>query len=174
MSEHYRTEQHQNAIITFIHRVLSKGTSDQHEGGCGMDVDTLPHTTTSLADNTNVQFQEVSETIDVLAGGIQALNEDAQRLNNESLRLQNELDALTKDFAGLKLSIQEQTTFLDEIKPSQEILHQEAASLKQKIEDLQSVSDNGSLIWKISNVAEKMGRIFSIIRFIIIINTFIL
>jgi chromosome segregation ATPase len=139
-----------------------------------MDVDTLPHTTTSLADNTNVQFQEVSETIDVLAGGIQALNEDAQRLNNESLRLQNELDALTKDFAGLKLSIQEQTTFLDEIKPSQEILHQEAASLKQKIEDLQSVSDNGSLIWKISNVAEKMGRIFSIIRFIIIINTFIL
>jgi chromosome segregation ATPase len=113
----------------------------------------------------------VSETIDVLAGGIQALNEDAQRLNNESLRLQNELDALTKDFAALKLGIQEQTTFLDGIKPSQEILHQEVASLKQKIEDLQFVSYDGSLTWKISNFAEKMGKIFLIIRFILIINT---
>jgi TNF receptor-associated factor 2/TNF receptor-associated factor 3 len=160
MSEHYKTEQHQTAIITFIRRDLSKFANDQPEGASGMDVDTLSHTTTSLSDNSNSQLQEVCETIDVLAGGIQALNEDAQRLSDESVQLQNQLEALTKDFAGLKLSIQEQSTYLDGLKPNQEILHQDISSLKQKVEDLQFISYDGSLTWKISNFAEKMGEIF--------------
>src|SRR5262249_47871534 len=99
------------------------------------------------------------ETIDVLAGGTQTLNEDAQRLSNESLQLHNSLDSLTKDIATLKLSIQEQNAFLDGLKPNQETLQQDVASLKQKVEDLQFVSYDGTLTWKISNFAEKMGKI---------------
>jgi len=157
MLEHYMNEQHQTAIITFIRRDLAKFVSDQPEGASGMDVDSHSYTTTSLSENSNSQLQEVCETIDVLAGGIQALNEDAQRLSDESLQLQNALEVLTKDFAGLKLSIQEQSAYLDGLKPNQEILHQDVASLKQKVEDLQFISYDGSLTWKISNFSEKMG-----------------
>lgn len=160
MSEHYSSEQHQNAIIAFIRRDLAKFTSYQPEGGSGMDIDTFLHTTTVSSDNTNAQVQEVCETIDVLSGGIQALSEDSQRLNNEALQLQNGLDVLAKEVATLKLSIQEQNTYLDGLKPSQEILHQDVSSLKQKVEDLQFISYDGSLTWKISNFAEKMGEIF--------------
>jgi hypothetical protein len=86
------------------------------------------------------------------------LNEDAERLTNEARQLHNKLEVLTKDFATLKLSIQEQNTFLDGLKPNQEILQQDAVSLKQKIEDLKFVSYEGTIIWKISNFADKMGK----------------
>jgi chromosome segregation ATPase len=145
---------------------------DQPEGRSEMDVDNVPHATTSLSSDANTQLKEVDETVDVLAGGVQALNEDAQRLSSESLRLHNKLDILTKDFAKLKLSIQEQNAYLDGLKPSQEILSQDVASLKQKIEDLQFVSYDGTYTWKISNFAEKMGEMF-IDKIFFITNTFI-
>ncbi len=137
-----------------------------------MDVDNVPHTTTSLSSDANTQLKEVDETVDVLASGVQALNEDAQRLSSESLQLNNKLDILTKDFAKLKLSIQEQNAYLDGLKPSQEILSQDVASLKQKIEDLQFVSYDGTYTWKISNFAEKMGEMF-IDKIFFLTNTFI-
>jgi predicted RNase H-like nuclease (RuvC/YqgF family) len=158
MSKHYLSKEHQCAIIAFIIRDLPKVIIDQPEGGVEMDVDNLPHTTTSLSGDSNAQLKEVDETVDVLAGGVQALNEDAQRLEGESAHYKNILEKLTNDFEKLKLSIQEQNAFLDGLKPNQEILSQEVASLKQKLEDLQSVSYDGTLIWIITDFAKKMGE----------------
>jgi chromosome segregation ATPase len=158
------TEQHQNAIINFVRRLTLKSSNDQDETNSGIETDILPHTTTttmisSVNDNTNAQLEEIYQTIDILAGGIQALNEDAQRLSNDSLYLQNGLDVLTKNFATLKLSVEEQNAFLDALKPNQEILNQDVASLKQKVEEMQSVSYDGILIWKITGFKEKIGRV---------------
>ncbi|CAF4227852.1 unnamed protein product, partial [Adineta steineri] len=91
-----------------------------------------------------------------LASGIQTLNDDTQRLSTDSVRLQSSVELLTQDFATLKLSVEEQGAFLDGIKPNQEILQQEVASLKQKIDDMQYVSYDGTLIWKITSFNEKM------------------
>ena len=87
------------------------------------------------------------------------MNEDAQRLSHESVKIQNAIDGLTQDLAALKLSIQEQNIFLDGLKPNQEILQQDVSSLKQKVEDMQFVSYDGTLIWKIANFKEKMSKI---------------
>ena len=96
MLEHYKSEQHQNAIIEFIRRFISKQmTSDQHERGASeMDIDTLPHSTTSSSDITVSQLREVCETIDILAGGTQTINEDVHRLHDESAQLQTAIEAL--------------------------------------------------------------------------------
>ena len=48
MAEHYRSEQHQTAVIAFICRDALKFTSDQHDRGSRMDVETFSHITTSL------------------------------------------------------------------------------------------------------------------------------
>jgi peptidoglycan hydrolase CwlO-like protein len=107
---------------------------------------------------TCVQLQEVCETSDILASGIHVLNEDACRLRNELLHIENEINTLNNEFSLVKLSIQEQNTFLDGLKTNQEILQQDIALLKQKIEDLQFNSYDGTLIWKITNFAEKIGK----------------
>ncbi|CAF5102957.1 unnamed protein product, partial [Rotaria sp. Silwood1] len=101
-------------------------------------------------------MQEVYETLNILASGIQTLNEDTQRLSSESIRLESSIESVTQEFSSLKLSIQEQSSFLDDVKPNQEKLQQDVVSLKQKVDDMQYVSYDGTLIWKITHFHEKM------------------
>ncbi|CAF2596525.1 unnamed protein product [Rotaria sp. Silwood2] len=125
-----------------------------------MDIDMAERAFSSILTttnrNTSTQIQEICETINILASGIQTLNDDAQRFNNESIRLQNSIKSVTEEFSSIKLSIQEQSSFLDDFEPKQNILQQDVASLKQKIDDMQYVSYDGTLIWKITSFHEKM------------------
>ncbi|CAF3128137.1 unnamed protein product [Rotaria sp. Silwood2] len=118
-----------------------------------MDINVGQPTTNN---NFSTQMQEIHETINVLASGIQILNDDTQHLCSKSIQLQSSIELLTQDFSSLKLSVQEKSSFLDVVKPNQEILQQDAASLKQKIDDMQYVSYNGTLIWKIMSFREKL------------------
>jgi predicted nucleic acid-binding Zn-ribbon protein len=120
---------------------------------------------TTTNENVSTQMQEIYETINILASGIQTLNDDTQRLSTDSIRLQTSIESLSQDFASLKLSIEEQGAFLDGIKPNQEILQQDVASLKQKVDDMQYVSYDGTLIWKISGFREKMSKFYLILLF---------
>ncbi|UJR26899.1 hypothetical protein I4U23_008209 [Adineta vaga] len=161
LSEHYLSDVHQNAIINVIRRLPFKSRNDQIQKTSTTNVplksEILSSTVSTLATETlNSQMQEIYETINVLASGIQTLNDDTQRISSDSVRLQTSIETLTQEFASLKLSIQEQSAFLDGIKPNQEILQQEVASIKQKVDDTQYVSYDGTLIWKITSFHEKM------------------
>lgn len=130
-----------------------------------MDVDFAPNITGSLATSTTTAAEtlstsmvEVYEAINTLARRAQTLKNETLRVSSESVRLQSSVESLTQELTSLKLSIQEQSAFLDGIKPNQEILQQEVASLKQKVDDAQYVSYDGTLIWKITSFQEKMSK----------------
>ncbi|CAF3381416.1 unnamed protein product [Rotaria sp. Silwood2] len=160
LQEHYLSDIHQKAIISIIRRLFSRGINERHERVSGMDVDTEQGTSNSIItttnDNMSTPMQEIYETLNILASGIQTLNDDTQRLSSESIRLQSSIESVTQEFSSIKLSIQEQSSFLDGVKPNQEILQQDVASLKQKVDDMQYVSYDGTLIWKITSFHEKM------------------
>jgi chromosome segregation ATPase len=149
--------------MTAVYRLGIKSSTEQHERQSGMEVDMGQSTANSMTgpsnENLSAQMLEVYETINILASGIQTLNDDTQRLSNDSIRLQTSIDALTQDFATLKLSIQEQDAFIEGLKPNQELLQQDIASLKQRVEDMQYVSYDGTLIWKITSFREKMSKL---------------
>ena len=136
MPQHYVSLEHQSAIIAFIRGDLFKVVINSTEGGSEMDIDSHSQTASSSSTDTN-----------------------AQRLKNEFGYIQNQLESLSRGLAALKLSIQEQNPYLDGLRPIQETLSQDLASTKQKIEDLQFVCYDGSYTWKISNFAQKMGKI---------------
>ena len=167
MSAHYMTEQHQSAILTCIRRLTFNMASDKQQGdsnmGMNTKVDILPLSTTLmiLVDNNNAsdRLAEIYEMINILAGGIETLNGETQRHSTELLYKQSAMDNLTKDFATLKQSVEEENIFLDGYKPNQEILHQDIESLKQKVNDLQYVSYDGTFVWKITDIKEKMSKI---------------
>ncbi len=156
------TDIHRKAIINVVIRSGYKASNEQHETVSGMDVDVAQGGASSVITTTNENMstlvQEIYETINILADGIQTLNDDIQCLSSESIRLQTSIESLTQDFTTLKLSVQEQSAFLDGIKPNQEILQQDVASLKQRVDDMQYVSYDGTLIWKITNFREKMSK----------------
>jgi methyl-accepting chemotaxis protein len=162
MADHYLTDIHQKAIINIVSRSGLKPLNKQYENVSTMDVDVgqggASSMITTANENISTQMQEVYESINILASGIQALNDDTQRLSSDSILLKTSVESLTEDFASLKLSIQEQSAFLDGIKINQDILQQDVASLKQTVDDMQYVSYDGTLIWKITNFREKMGK----------------
>jgi len=162
LPEHYLSDIHQTAIVNIVRSLGFKPTNEQHERVSGMDVDMGQSAASSMVittnENVSSQVHEIYETINILASGIQTLNDDTQRLSSDSVRLQSSIESITLDFGSLKLSIQEQSAFLDGIKPNQEILQQDVASLKQKVDDLQYVSYDGTLIWKINSFHEKMSK----------------
>ncbi|CAF1403086.1 unnamed protein product [Adineta ricciae] len=151
MSEHYRSLQHQIAIIAFIRRDVPKLLSDT------MDIDHFPQTTTSLVETHNTPVEEMRDMIDVLENGVDALNEDAKRLSIETNKLSNAIEKLNNDYNALKLSIQEQNTYLDGIKPKQDALQQEVSTLQETIDGSQSISYDGTYTWRISGFREKMA-----------------
>ncbi|CAF4100482.1 unnamed protein product, partial [Rotaria sp. Silwood1] len=60
----------------------------------------VPRTTVGPAgDHGSVEMQELYETLNILAGGIETLNNDGQRFSNESLQCQIKLQELAEHFS---------------------------------------------------------------------------
>ncbi|CAF4994329.1 unnamed protein product, partial [Rotaria sp. Silwood1] len=150
IGNHYLTEQHQHAVLNVARQMLSKFNNTQ------MDID-LPRTTTAGTLNSAVgQLEELYEMLNILVGGIETLTSDEQRLTNESLQIQTTLPTLTEDLSKVKLSNEESNALLEGIKYNQAVLNQDLVSLQEKTNDLQCVSYDGTLVWKIANFQEKM------------------
>ncbi len=60
----------------------------------------------------------------------------------------------------MKLSIQEQGAFLEGIKTNQEMFQQDLELLQQTADNMQYVSYDGTLIWKITSIREKMSKFY--------------
>lgn len=103
------------------------------------------------------QLQEIDRTINVLSTGIEVLNEDLKRIGNEYVQCQNELLPVLQKLPMIKKSIDEENTFVDSMKPNQENIEREILSTTQKFNEIKTVSYDGTYIWKISNVQERMG-----------------
>jgi chromosome segregation ATPase len=126
-----------------------------------MDIDpsrTTTTTITTVSDPATAQVMELYETLNILTGGVEALNDDGQRLSNESLQSQIRLQALIEETSKVQLSVEESHGFLQGVKHNQDILSQDLTSLKEKINDMQYVSYDGTLVWKITNFQEKMSK----------------
>ncbi|CAF3698366.1 unnamed protein product [Rotaria sp. Silwood1] len=123
-----------------------------------MNTDVARATSTTTSDPASAQLQELYEILNILTGGIETLNDDGQRLSSESLQCQIKLQKLAEDFSQVKLSIEESSSFLEGVKQNQEILNQDLASLKERINDMQYLSYDGTFVWKIANFQEKMSK----------------
>jgi prefoldin subunit 5 len=102
-------------------------------------------------------LEEINETVNILSNGIEMLDDDLKRLDMESNQCQNVLQPITNQFPILKKSIDEQNDFVDSIKPNQENVERDISFMKQKLDEIKSVSYDGTYIWKITNVQEKIG-----------------
>lgn len=152
MKEHYLTQQHQDAIMKGVHQMRSQLPDSQ------MDISPFRTTTTTVTDPATAGVVELYETLQILTGGIEALNDDGQRLSNESLQSQIKLQALAEEYSKVQGSMEESHGFLHGAKHNQDILNQDIASMKDTINDMRYASYDGTLVWKIPNVREKLSK----------------
>ncbi|CAF4126847.1 unnamed protein product, partial [Rotaria sordida] len=150
MQDHYSTQQHQHTLLNAVHQMLSQLNDRQ------MDIEHSRTTTAGPCNPATAQSDELYEMLSILVGGIETLTNDEQRLANEALQMQTAIPTLAEEFSKVKLSDEESNAFLEGVRHNQAILNQDLLSLQEKINDLQCVSYDGTLVWKIANFHEKM------------------
>jgi predicted nucleic acid-binding Zn-ribbon protein len=131
MEDHYLTRQHMQSLLKIAHQMESHSLSSE---------------TTAEASRTTsatAPWQELHETSSTLERCSETTNDGGQRLSNDSSQNQ----------ANVKLSEEESCACMQDVKHNQD-----STSLKEKINDMQYVSYDGTLIWKITKFQEKMGR----------------
>ncbi|CAF0790707.1 unnamed protein product [Rotaria sordida] len=167
LSEHYLGEMHQKTLVLYALQLVSKLTeenqkiacSDMHDERKIIDLPskvTTALSTTLVTDEYNAQQEYINEMVNTLSDGIVTLNDDLQRLSSESLQQSQLIEMTSQSLTQLKTSCEESNVGLNAFNTNMSILQQDYFSLKHKIEETQSISYDGILIWKITNIQEKM------------------
>ena len=99
----------------------------------------------------------VQELINDLSKYVNIAVSDSQRNENEIDRLQTLLENLNQKFFSLQQSSIDMTSRTCEMKIIEDLFTSEVSSLKQTVHDTISSSSDGTHIWKITNVREKIG-----------------
>jgi predicted nucleic acid-binding Zn-ribbon protein len=104
------------------------------------------------------QFQATNETIDVLSEGVKVLDNDIERVGSECVHSQNALQPITQELPNIKKSVDEQNVFVDNMKTEQDANESDVLLMKQQLENRKSANYDGTFIWKITDVKEKIGE----------------
>ena len=136
--EHYLTIQHQEILLKCIRQMKSKATTN---------------------DTTKTDAIELTEILNVLSGGIEALINESQNLTIEASKQQEKVKQIEEQSSTMKISVEESQSLLQGFKQNQDILQQEIMSLNESVDDMKYVSYDGTFIWKITNFKEKMSKI---------------
>ena len=123
-----------------------------------MDTDNRQTTTTSNNTFALDQLRELEEAIKILTNGIQTLDEDVQELNEERSRQERRLEELIENVSKVKAGVEEERGLLDAVHQNLEILRQDLTRLEEQAEEMQVASYDGTLLWKITQVAEKLSK----------------
>ncbi len=151
MEQHYLSEEHQGVLVNAIRRLSLPLPSAYHQNSNDSTIDPL---------------QKITQSSSVLADANQ-ISEDMGCLFSEFIDLQNSLETVMKDVNSLKSSIEEQNICCHRMISNQEMLKRDIESISQTLESTRDISCDGTMVWKITNVREKLGKILFTIRIFI-------
>ena len=122
-------------------------------------MDTDDRQTTTTSDNTFAldQLRQLEETTEILTNCVRTTREDTQELNEERSRQDRRLEELIKNVSKMKVGVEEEHELLDTMHQNLEILRQDLTRLEEQAEEMQVTSYDGTLVWRITEVAEKLG-----------------
>ncbi|CAF2753029.1 unnamed protein product [Rotaria sp. Silwood2] len=145
LPEHYSSSIHLEklfkAIEIFVQELHSKPFYDNFQ--CDLEKD---------------YYSEILPSINILAEGISCLHDDNVQIHNNFVQVLSKIVEQQKQIEKVKNSIEETSQMLYVADMNNKILQTQVETLKQTISDCSSTSSNdGSYVWKISNVSEKLA-----------------
>ncbi|CAF1071210.1 unnamed protein product [Didymodactylos carnosus] len=157
----------QRTTLSISHSTLEKGSTARFMNTRKQENNIVHRTmgfesrvSEQVATETNNLFAEVKkchDTITVLNHGVQSLSHDADRLSAESLQQEKLIQSRFSDVNQLKLSISKMDSYLKGIPPNQEMIQQQLLNVKQKVEEVDCSSYDGMLIWRITDISDRMA-----------------
>ncbi|CAF0752077.1 unnamed protein product [Rotaria sordida] len=144
LEAHYSSKIHQEcllrAVIFYVQQLHSE-----------------PKTNTTLSNNEE-NYSEITDSVNLLAEGLSSLHDDNVQIHDNAIQLHNNISEQQYQIEQLKNSIEESSQFIHATQINTNVLQTEIETLKQKITDLSSQSSyDGTFIWKITNVSQKIN-----------------
>ncbi|CAF3414207.1 unnamed protein product [Rotaria socialis] len=144
LQEHYLTAQHQECVTKCTMLCLEK-------------LHVEPKAISTLLNNDE-KYSQVMESVNLLAEGLSVLNDDNTQIHSNQIQIQNSILEQQNQIDQLKNSIEESVKFSQATQINSRVLETDIESIKQRVSDLSSPATNdGTFIWKITDVAEKMN-----------------
>ncbi|CAF1592752.1 unnamed protein product, partial [Didymodactylos carnosus] len=103
------------------------------------------------------QTNQLHETLTILADEIQTLIKDSTRLTSESIQVKSFVEEYRHEQLKVQNSEEDHGALLNGIRINQEMIQQNLNDLTQSIENLEYTSYDGTFIWKVNNVGERIA-----------------
>ena len=144
LNEHYSSTTHQTVLLQLVKDFIQR----LHE---------IPRDNDRHFDPKALDVGEIFDSINTLAEGLSCLTDDNVNNYKQVVILQDQLSQQNEKLGQLKKSVDECGETLHANQINQDILQTEIDSIKQTLTESTGLSTNdGSFIWKISNVGEKI------------------
>ncbi|CAF0723645.1 unnamed protein product [Rotaria sp. Silwood1] len=144
LQEHYSTKVHQECLLKAIEYYVRQLHSE-------------PQNNPTLSNNEE-NYSEIIDSVDMLAEGLSSLNDANVQIHQNVIQLHNNILEQQNQIEQLKNSVEESSQFMHANQINTNILQAEIESLRQMMMDLSSQSSNdGTFIWKITDVAQKIN-----------------
>ena len=103
------------------------------------------------------EYEQISETIDVISNGVQALSFDVKHLEDTSTEQTKEFTSQDQQIQTIQKACEESNVNLQAIDINQRLIQQNFLSLKDQIHQHAYVSYDGTFVWKITNVQQRIS-----------------
>jgi hypothetical protein len=143
LSEHYSSQIHQAILL----KAVEVYVRELHNSPCDHQI------------NLEFNHSEVLDSIDILAEGVSSLHDESVELHTNNVQLLSCLTEQQRHIERLSKSIADNSQIFHAAQMNNNILQTEIDTMKQMLSDSSSLlSNDGSYIWKISNVADKLAN----------------
>jgi chromosome segregation ATPase len=117
----------------------------------------IAHFPYSKNDERSDLLSEIQDKIAIVSNNLNKLKNDQKRLRDRLSRSQSSLQVLAQNLSSCEISFEEHSSLINGLKINESLYRQEVWSLKKKIEEQRLTSFDGTLIWKIPCLDEKIG-----------------
>ncbi|CAF4703091.1 unnamed protein product, partial [Rotaria sp. Silwood2] len=148
LAEHYISDQHQRVLVNFVRQMDSILSTN-------MNNNSLINSNQRTHFDVN-ELEKISKTTNILLDNTKTLADELERLSIERNRIHNTLQSFIQESSILKKSIEEQNSSIDGIKFNEQISEQDLLSVEQKLNNMNLDPYDGTYLWKITNVQEKI------------------
>ncbi len=147
--EHYSTRIHQETLL----RTIEIFVRQLHTEPC------------NICDQLNLdkyEYSKIFDSLNIFAEGVSCLHDDTVEIHTNLVQIHSNVTEQGKQIEQLKKSIDETSQLLHATQMNNSILQAEIEIMKQTLADSSSLlSNDGSYIWKITNVADKLANAIS-------------
>ena len=157
--KHLRSRNHQEILCEYISVTLQSTSAQQRQNSQMIEEAAAPTGSNPLTTNEGIEKQySIASTTEILAKAVEVVKEDRERIRAGFSQQSDLVQAVAQQTATLQTSVEETRSHLSGLQVSMRMLQEQVQSLKDRRNDMRSVSYDGTMIWKLTDVHEKIGK----------------